>query len=63
MPYPIENHVTVDHEEGCAIWIIAIVMIWIALMMRGYIKQQSQPIPQQPQIEQQQEIADGQPPA
>lgn len=53
MSYPLETHVTVDHHEGCAIWIIAIVMIWIAIMLRGYIRQQEQPAPKQPIIEQQ----------
>ena len=52
MSYPLETHVTVDQNEGCAIWIIAIVMIWMAIMLRGYIRQQ-QPVPQQPVIEQQ----------
>ena len=48
-------HVKVEQEEGCAVWVIAIVMIWIAFMLRGYMKQQLQPLPQSPVIEQTQE--------
>lgn len=48
-----DNHITVDQSEGCAIWIIAIVMIWIAFMLRGYMRQQVQTTPFPQQIEQQ----------
>lgn len=47
---PIQVKVEQDNE-GCAIWIIAIVMIWMAWMMHSYMKQ-PHPAPQQPAIQQ-----------
>lgn len=44
-------HVKVDQNEGCAIWIIAIALVMIALMTHRHLKQ-LHPVPQQPAIQQ-----------
>lgn len=49
---PIQVKVEQDNE-GCAIWIIAIVLVWMAWMLHTIKEQRLQPVPQQPAIEQQ----------